>query len=406
MSKICLVTPGHLHSNPRLRKEVLALKQTGYQVSVFAIQTLQELIPFDHNFVEANPEVEFHFLKATKRTTWDYLRIKTNMRKRLYTMLFRWQKSFSIKAFARFYVEQVRMVQTCKADLYIAHNLAALPVAAAVARYHCKPFAFDAEDFHRGEFEADSLEAHLIQFIEDKFIPKVAYLSAASPLIAEAYQQLYSPVTPIVINNVFALDQQPPAPKVTNKKGHGSLKLFWFSQTVGTNRGIQDVLNALKLLPDIPVQIGLLGSCDESTQLYFQSFIQSPQHQLEFFSQCTEQELIDLSAQYDIGLATEPGFSSNNDKALSNKIFTYLLAGNAILASNTNAQKHFMQFYSNIGASYPIGGLEEIAKYLRNWWAHYDELQNIRQAAWTLARQELNWDKEQICFLDVIKRTI
>lgn len=406
MSKICLVTPGHLHSNPRLRKEVLALKQAGYQVSVFAIQTLQELIPFDNNFVKANPEVEFHFLKATKSTTWDYLRIKTNLRKRLYTILFRWQKSFSSKAFARFYIEQVRMVQTCKADFYIAHNLAALPVAAAVARYYRKPFAFDAEDFHRGEFEVSSLEAHLIQSIEDKLIPKVAYLSAASPLIAEAYQQLYPPVTPIVINNVFALDQQPPAPKVANKKEHEPLRLFWFSQTVGNNRGIQEVLNALKLLPDIPVQVGLLGSCDEGAQLYFQSFIQSPQHQLEFFSQCTEQELIDLSAQYDIGLATEQQEPINRNLCLTNKVFTYLLAGNAILASQTKGQQNFMHNYPNVGRIYLPGDDESIARILRQWWDDPDELQNVRQAAWTLARQELNWDKEQLHFLDVIKHTI
>ena len=38
------------------------------------------------------------------------------------------------------------------ADLYIAHNLAALPAARHAARRHRGRLGFDAEDYHRGQF--------------------------------------------------------------------------------------------------------------------------------------------------------------------------------------------------------------------------------------------------------------
>jgi hypothetical protein len=47
---------------------------------------------------------------------------------------------------------------------------------------------------------------------------------------------------------------------------------------------------------------------------------------------------IRLSAQADIGLALEPGTTPNNDIAISNKLYTYILAGNAVVASNTSGQ--------------------------------------------------------------------
>ena len=50
-----------------------------------------------------------------------------------------------------------------------------------------------------------------------------------------------------------------------------------------------------------------------------------------------------LAAAEDIGLAAEPGFSANNRLAASNKLFTYMAAGCAILASDTPGQRAILE---------------------------------------------------------------
>src|SRR5437868_48615 len=77
-----------------------------------------------------------------------------------------------------------------KADLYIAHYDAALWAARAAARRHGGLYAFDAEDFHPGDLEdrpEHTFANTLIHTLEAECLPGCAYMTAASPGIADAY---------------------------------------------------------------------------------------------------------------------------------------------------------------------------------------------------------------------------
>lgn len=291
-----------------------------------------------------------------------------------------------------------------KGDLYIAHTAGGLFPAARAAKKHGKPFAFDAEDFHTGELPEGHSQNQQIRKLEKKYLPQAAYITAASPLIAQAYGRQYKlPQKITAINNVFSLELQPVF------RPHNStspLRLFWFSQTLGRDRGLQDVLQALAFLKDVPIEVGLLGLCSETDRSFFQSFFPAPAHRLAFLPLRSEAELIQLSATYDIGLALERREPLNRDLCLTNKVFTYLLAGNAILASETQAQKDFMDTYPEVGCSYPIGDTQAVAQILRRYREQPEELESRRRAAWQLAREELNWEKEQHKFLDLVKSVL
>ena len=88
------------------------------------------------------------------------------------------------------------------ADLYIAHYPAALPAAAIAARRHGALYAFDAEDFHLGDWPegpgASSSKRRLIRAIEGRYLPGCAYVTAASPGIADAYAEAYGIARPTV----------------------------------------------------------------------------------------------------------------------------------------------------------------------------------------------------------------
>src|SRR5690625_6334356 len=82
--------------------------------------------------------------------------------------------SISVRALHYVVPELTRHARSVEADLYIAHNLAALPAAYHAAQHHGAKLGFDAEDFHRGEFpDGDkSLLRQLTIRIEEAFISR------------------------------------------------------------------------------------------------------------------------------------------------------------------------------------------------------------------------------------------
>ena len=70
-----------------------------------------------------------------------------------------------------------------KADLYIGHNLGSLTAIVKASKKYNAKSVFDFEDFHRGELEQNSLNTSMIIKVEDRYIPNVTSISAASPAI-------------------------------------------------------------------------------------------------------------------------------------------------------------------------------------------------------------------------------
>src|SRR5690606_19088585 len=131
------------------------------------------------------------------------------------------------------------------AQLYLGHCLAGLPAAVFAARARRVPCAFDAEDFHEGEEIAESHELRARQLIQTRLLPACAFVTAASPLIAEQYRQSYR-VEPTTLLNVFPLAEAPATPVVPPPISDARpARLYWFSQTIGPGRGLEAVVAIL-----------------------------------------------------------------------------------------------------------------------------------------------------------------
>src|SRR5207244_4423885 len=102
--------------------------------------------------------------------------------------------------------EMVRAAVSEPADLFIGHNLPGLPAAVKAARMHGARAAFDAEDLHSAmgpSGEELTLWDLLAEYLERRFLPQCSYVTAASPLIAEAYAKRLGIALPTTILNVF-----------------------------------------------------------------------------------------------------------------------------------------------------------------------------------------------------------
>src|SRR5262249_28268120 len=115
------------------------------------------------------------------------------------------------------------------------------------------------EDFHSAETEAaldDSLECTLIHSIERENLARCRHITASSPNIARAYAAKYGVPDPVPILNVFSLADAPASPGLLSRDP--PLRLYWFSQTIGSNRGLEPLLRILASMR-APAELHLRG---------------------------------------------------------------------------------------------------------------------------------------------------
>jgi hypothetical protein len=404
MSKIVIITSGQPALNPRLVKEADALVESGHEVTVIYAywnqwgKKFNEILLAKRSWTAicAGGDPEFH------KSVYFVSKIVFKLSKLI--SLLSGQRLLPDWAIGRPAPFLSRMAAKQVADLYIGHNLAALPATVNAAKKHNRPCGFDAEDFHRYEISSDVSHPDVLlkSYIENRYMTELQYLTASSPPIGESYRQLFPMLDPKIVRNVFPKSNLRPKPVMSRTM---PVKLFWFSQTLGSQRGLQDVVGALAQLPRNNFELHLL--CDQPAYtLPFRDQLVGSGINIRFYDPLPADQIIAFAAQFDVGLATEPGFSINNDLALSNKLFTYVQAGLLVIATATTAQKAFIEQYPNLGLLYPAGDKPALIKLLSHIEQNRLALAAAQQASLTLAHTELNWETEKYAFLTAIGQAI
>ena len=398
-----MITSGQPSLNPRLVKEADSLAGAGYDVWVLYQYWNDWGTELDKKLLSSKKWQSIRVggtQQANKIVYWQS-RLRHKAGQKLLA-LFGFKSPFAEMAIGRCTSLLVNEALKHKADLYIAHNLAALPATVIASKNNNAKCGFDAEDFHRYEVNDDDSNADvkLKKFIEDKYLPQVDYLTTSSPNISDAYGKLY-PIAPHTILNTF--------PSEVNLKPTaavaGKLRLFWFSQTVAADRGVGDCIQALlKInLPDI--ELHLLGHASNVVKGEL-LVLAGNAVSVTFYPPIPPDDIIAFASQFDIGLAMEKGLPQNRDLCLTNKIFTYIQAGLALIASDTTAQQQLLNDYAGIGVIYKKNDMASLADAISYYYHHPAELKNTRSAATKVAGDVLNWETESQKFLELIKNTL
>lgn len=407
---IVLITSGQPSLNPRIVKEADALAEAGYEVTLIYQYWNDWATALDEKLL---PQKKWKAVRIggdplTEKLIYWRTRITLKIAQKL-VKLFGFNNSLAELVIGRCTFQLSKKAKNTVGDLYIAHNLAALPAAVSAAKYNGAKCSFDAEDLHRYEMSNDDLDedVRLKKYLEDKYFPLVNYLTTSSPEIAKKYETFFPSLKFNTLLNVFPKSN---VELVTKNSKQEPLKLFWFSQNVGLSRGLQDVIGALKILENEKIEFYVLGFLSQIVKSELDQiinnlkFTNSPK--IIFHSPIESTELIPFANKFDIGLATEPGFSINNDLALSNKIFTYIQSGLAIIASDTNAQREFLEEYPNMGMVYEKNNSESLAQAIKIYADDREQLMKHQQQARKYAKETLNWEFEKKKFLLTVKQTL
>jgi glycosyltransferase involved in cell wall biosynthesis len=297
-------------------------------------------------------------------------------------------------------------VQTC-ADVYIAHTQGALPVAAQAAARHGVPFAFDCEDLLAEEV-ADGLQRprqrRAILEIERTYLPLASYVSATSQAMAEYLESHYALTKLFVIRNVFPLADLNGVSAPRQRASTATVELVWISAAIGAGRGIDAAVRALTMLPD-RVRITLFGRMLPAYEGEFWGLVR----ELGLVNRVSIQPVLDHAAimptlaRFDVGLTLDLNDCLNRSLTISNKVYHYLQAGLALIATDTPGHREALGRAPGAGVVVAAGDVQGLASALRTYADHPDDLLNAKDAAWCAGQTHDNWDRESDIFRSALE---
>jgi hypothetical protein len=387
---VCLITPGHIASNPRLVKEAMALTESGYKVHLIFTQYVNYLVNHDQQILDKNPGWTYDYLNWTGHS----------LASKFHRILSKLSQSVignnNIKL-NRNYSWQLQKAKNFKADLYIAHNLGALPIAVIAAEKNEAKSGFDAEDFHRNEVSDDpsAQDVKLKTAIEEKYIPLTDYITAASPQIAEHYTRLFKRDIVTVLNVFPKVNPQPITSNIDKP-----LQLFWFSQTIGPDRGLETIIEAINL-SNLKMDFHLLGKVTDEYRSSLISLIKD-KAQLHFHKPVAPDDIFKLAFNYDIGFSSEQSIPLSRNICLTNKLFTYIQCGLVVLLSDTTAQASFLQQHQDACKLY--NNASDLAGVLIEYHNNRPLLYAIKQDNFNLGQTTLNWGTEHRKFMQNVNK--
>lgn len=399
MARICIITPGQLGSNPRVVKEANALAEAGHVVTVICTKVLASVEPRDQA-VMATARFKVHRIAFGHGPGWRIDRLMQIAARHAFAL-------WPIGALAEHAVSPMtrrlgHAGSRERADLYIAHYPAALPAAARAAARHHARFAFDAEDFHTGDLPDApqyALETRVIAAIERTYLPAAVHVTAASSGIADAYADAYRIARPSVVLNTFPKTQAPDCPA---RQGVPP-SLYWFSQTLGPGRGLETLLEAVAQSRSKPhVHLRGMPSAGYAEALAARATSLGVADRLHLLDPIEPDLLERAGADHDIGYVGELAETPNRQIALTNKLFSYLSSGLAVIASDIPAHRAIAPDLGDTIKLFPPADAVALAACLDAWLADRAALQAARISAWTLGQTRYCWETDKATLLRLV----
>jgi hypothetical protein len=402
--RICVVTAGHLSTCPRMVKAADALHADGCHVRVVSARFVPWANATDTDLRKQHPGWEW---EAVDWSSSQPQYIWTGVRQRLSRAAASVAGagaplSLLSRARERAFTELTARAAARSVDLVYGGG-GALEVTAAASDRLRVPFAFDLEDFHTAQEEDGPRarrSARITASVERLLLPRAALLTTSSRPIAEAYERAYG-VRPVVIHNTFPLPARAPA----LHPNRGALRLYWFSQTIGPGRGLEDVVTAAGLAGSV-MELHLRGNAypDYIAGLLALAQRVAPRLSIHVHAPSAPDRMVELCQRYDVGLSVEDPVVPNHDLCLSNKTLTYMLAGLALVLTDTAGQREVLPSLDGGALVYRTGDTAALAEGLRRWDQDRSLLLQARERSWAAALNRWHWehDQERGALLDAV----
>ena len=393
--RILVLTNGPLARNPRVFKEASALGAAGHEVTVLGVRNHRPSVALDAGLVARAACFRHEQIELLDGPRAWLLRARVRLAREIAAR----GGPASVHTLGPA-AALLRAARARPADLVIVHNeiahWAGLRLLDAGRRV-----AADIEDWHSEDLlpaDRAGRPLALLRRVERDLLHRTAGVTTTSEALADALHARYGGRRPNVLTNSFPLPPLPASGSVSPLPAPGSLLLppsfFWFSQTTGPGRGLEEFIAAWSLSAR-PSRLVLLGQVDESYAARLRSLAPSERRdRIRFLPLVPPDELPALIARHDIGLALEQSAIPNRDLTITNKILQYLGAGLAVVATPTAGQREVLARDPAAGILESFNDPAAAARTLDALLADPAALAARRAAARRLAEAHYCWERE------------
>lgn len=228
------------------------------------------------------------------------------------------------------------------ADIWVANDWTALPVASALRAKFGGVIAYDSHEFATEEYAQNwawrTYERPIAVTIEQHFISEAKAVTAVSKGIVAALGRLYKvPVKHEVVINA------PPYVAYDHVPATWPIKLLYHGAVV-EGRGLETLIKAAALWGD-GITLSIRGPSKSEYQAALTKLIEdgNVSHRVFLLEPIAMTELVDAARSFDVGVMALPGHSGQNQFALPNKVFEYMGAGLGLIVSNVPEMRHVVE---------------------------------------------------------------
>jgi glycosyltransferase involved in cell wall biosynthesis len=414
MPAISILTGGHLCHNPRVIKEATALQDCGYDVEVLGGWYDRALKMRDQ---ELMTKVKFRYRPLhdlTEQASWRFwLRLCSKCAAAVHARTgceTHWQLGYFVSALQK-------AVRRSRADLFIAHLEQALWVVSRVQEqtaqrgtgkpagtnlnshlslWNCR-LGVDMEDWFSEDLPPEARRRRPIRLLrssEQKVLRCAVHTTCTSRAMSEALASEYGCRPPAVVYNAFPWsDRGAIDGRCKDRLNRSVPSVHWYSQTLGSNRGLDDLLCALPRV-EHEAEIHLRGKPVAGFASWLDSRVPEEWRKRIFIHELvSNDELLSRIAEHDIGFAGEQRYCRSRDLTVTNKILHYFLGGLAVIASDTAGQCEIAAQVGDAMQLYPVGDWSMLAKHLNFWLESRERLTVAKAESLRAAENTFSWER-------------
>ena len=394
MARITVVTGAHLCRNPRVVKEADALAGAGHAVTVLGPALASDLVVEDaalaagagwaHRYaVDVRPEAgpRRHVHRAVRRAAVEARRRLGAERPEAL--------GYGVRAL-------LRAARDEDADLTIGHQEVGTWVCARLLRAG-RRVGVDVEDWYSELPNADQsadVAVGLLRSVERATLGGAAYAVTTSGALAGALADAYGAAPPRVVYNAFPwADRDGLDGRAVDRPARDRLSLHWVSQTIGPDRGLGLLFDALRLV-ETPVDVHLRGTLSPENEAWLRASFPADRHGLFVHGLVPPAELLSRIAEHDVGIALESTTPRSRDLSVTNKILHYLLGGLAVVATRTAGQEEVAAQAPGAVAVVDQGDAGAMAEAVRALSRDPEALRRAKVSALDAARRTFCWEQQ------------
>lgn len=392
--------------NPRVLKEAACLAEAGHAVEVLGAWLHPRLRAEDLRILENaafrfTPVFDAANESSGARLAWMLSRLLTRLSRggrRKIGIENRWQLGPVVGALGR-------AARARTFDLAIAHSEPALSVVSDLEK-RGRRIGIDFEDW----FSEDLLPAarrsrpvNLLRRLEQRAVLRGVHASCPTRAMSEALAAEYGCAPPAVVYNAFPWSDRKAMDGLSRDRAGGRRPtVHWYSQTLGEGRGLEDLLAALPLLRS-EVEVHLRGEPAEGFGPWLASRLpEAWRERVVVHPLVANSELLSRMSEHDIGFAGEMKYCRNKNLTASNKVLHYLLAGLAVVASDTVGQMEIAAQAPGAMTLYPSGDPGALAQRVDELLIPEGRLGGAKSAALAAAEGTFSWERQKDRLVDAV----